>query len=473
MLELEDTQGVILSGYKHLNFARFLFVHFLDKDKGRSWLASVLPDVATSAPRPRGAAKPKACLNLAVSCEGLSALGLSDDTLQTAPSEFQEGMSQGARPRMLGDTGDSDPSTWEIGRPGTDPIHALVMFYGETQESLDALCNRYCASPDGWKELYSQDSDRTSAAEPFGFRDGMSQPIVEDVDWHAKRGGEPPIRAGEFMLGYLNEYDNYPPTITVAPETDLRNVLAENVHGGTRKDFGRNGSFLVCRKLAQDVGCFWKFAEETAGKLLGNADAAERDALKIQIAAKMVGRWPGGAPLVLSPDRDDPALQDANGFLYAYADPKGMRCPVGAHIRRSNPRDSLVPDPQTSSEVVRRHRLIRRGRPFGTPWTGTEDGQERGIVFIAINADIQRQFEFIQQTWVNSPKFEGLYNNPDPISGNNEGTFQKRNGTGEMILPGSPLRTRICGIPRFVQVRGGGYFFVPSMRALRYLAGGY
>jgi deferrochelatase/peroxidase EfeB len=194
---------------------------------------------------------------------------------------------------------------------------------------------------------------------------------------------------------------------------------------------------------------------------------------RLRLASKMVGRWPGGAPLALAPDKDDVALADANGFGYHEHDRMGTHCPIGSHIRRANPRDSLDPDPgsQSSFAINRRHRILRRGREYGTQLTpeealaaGAESGSdERGIHFICLNANIARQFEFVNHTWLNDPKFAGLYDDADPLVGPSEpygGTF---------TIQTEAVRERVTTVPRFVSVKGGAYFFLPGITALRWL----
>ena len=182
----------------------------------------------------------------------------------------------------------------------------------------------------------------------------------------------------------------------------------------------------------------------------------------------MVGRWPSGAPLALAPDADDPSLADANDFAYHDDDPRGVRCPVGSHIRRSNPRDSLDPDPGSdrSFEINRRHRIVRRGREYGPPLPleqalAEPDSAERGLHFICLNANIARQFEFVNHTWLNNTKFGELYDDADPFF-----------APGCFTIPTDGVRERVIDVPRFVFVKGGAYFFLPGMAALRSLAAG-
>jgi deferrochelatase/peroxidase EfeB len=241
----------------------------------------------------------------------------------------------------------------------------------------------------------------------------------------------------------------------VAPADDPSGLLA--VPGQRERDLGRNGTYLVLRELSQDVEGFWAFLAEATRRPDGSAD---KDAATY-LAAKMVGRWPSGAPLVLAPYMDDPALGTNNDFGYYADDRMGLRCPLGAHIRRANPRDSLPPRPGTDASVAvgKRHRIIRRGRA-----RGSLDGAavDPGLYFVALNASLRRQFEFIQGTWCGNPKFEGLYDDPDPIISTEPGrTFR---------VPDRPVRRRVGDLPAFVSVVGGAYFFLPGVRALRYIA---
>jgi Dyp-type peroxidase family len=229
-------------------------------------------------------------------------------------------------------------------------------------------------------------------------------------------------------------------------------------------DFGRNGTYLVARQLEQDVFGFRRFVRHAAPALDGRSgpEAEER------LAAKLVGRWRSGAPLVRSPHRDDADLATDNAFGYAAVDPYGERCPIGAHIRRANPRDALTSEPGRALEITNQHRIIRRGRVYGKglPDDATEDdGVERGLFFLCVNANIERQFEFVQQTWLNNRKFGQLYDDQDPVMGT------PPDDGGIFTVQRSPVATRVHELPNFVTVRGGAYFFLPGLRALRALAG--
>jgi deferrochelatase/peroxidase EfeB len=249
-------------------------------------------------------------------------------------------------------------------------------------------------------------------------------------------------------------------------------------------DLGFNGTFIVYRKLQQDVAGFWRFLKTESHLHKGTEDAR----FMVWLAAKMMGRWPSGTPLVLSPHSDLPEAMPSDDFFYAAVDPSGLACPFGSHIRRANPRDQLRPaGPNESSHMTARHRLLRRGRAFGRPLfdasmldapdqpdarqlivTLQDDGQPRGIQFLCVNTSIKSQFEFVQQAWMNNPRFNGLVNNRDPLSSDSD-----PEATPSMMhVPGQPSGLRTGAVPRFVTVRGGAYFFMPSLTALRFLSAG-
>jgi Dyp-type peroxidase family len=459
MLDLPDIQGIVFSGHGHMPHSRFLCLQIDDRKPAQAWLTRLAPCIVTGERRERGVPKPKTSAHIAFSAPGLQTLGLDQDALSTFPREFTEGMANGERPRVLDDTGDSAPERWQFGGPGTPVIHVLLALYATSEAEMESLTQEawYPTQPgSGVHVVYQQDSFRRTDNEPFGFRDGISQPAIEGGPVPVTPG-QSVLKAGELLLGYTNEYNNPSPVPTVSPALDTANLLPADATIPNRKAFGLNGSFLVLRKLAQDVDGFWRFCEEQTR----NPDGTPNPDLKVWLAAKFVGRWPSGAPLTLSPDKDDPVLgkDDSrnNNFLFARTDGSGFACPIGSHVRRSNPRDALEPNsPERALVISNRHRIMRRGRPY-------EDPLEKGLIFIAFNADIQRQFEFIQQTWINNPKFNGLYDNKDPLVADDD-------GQGVMVLQRGPVRKKIHGLPRFVQMRGGGYFFLPGLRTLRFLA---
>ena len=290
--------------------------------------------------------------------------------------------------------------------------------------------------------------------EHFGFEDGISQPFLPGRN-EQPRPGQRELAVGEILLGYRNAYGKLP----TSPRWD-------------DFDLGNNGSYLVFRKLAQDVAGFWGYLAARARELAADPHAAA--ALTEQLAAKLMGRWRSGAPLVHAPDHDDPEAASParnNDFGYRALDPHGLRCPISSHVRRANPRDGLGDSAADSEAVIARHQILRRGRVYGAPLdhaaalAGRDDGQPRGLYFICLQASIARGFEFIQQTWLSNPGFGGLFGEPDPISGNGD-------GTAHATIPASPVRLRLAGVPRVVTVRGGGYFFLPSLAALARIAAG-
>ncbi len=465
--ELPDIQGLVTSGYGHLTCSLFMFLQIGSPEQARAGLKQLLPFITTSAYRPSGEPKPTFGFNIAFTYEGLRLLGLPPESLAMFAREFQEGMASGERPRVLGDTGDSAPDKWDMGGPNNPPFHLLLMLYAEGDEVLTEVRNRLLPAIEtgGLKIVYEQDTGRISNKEPFGFEDGISQPFISGSPGKCTPG-DTPVNAGEFVFGYRNGYDMIPTSPTVPASADTNALLPAPTSGSANtKDFGRNGTYLIYRKLGQNVDGFWNYVKGQAAQL-GLDDTQDTTNW---IAAKIVGRWPSGAPLTLSPTQDNkPDLRDTNDFHFMTTDAEGLACPIGAHIRRANPRDSLLPNPARSNVLSNRHRIVRRGRHFedkrkpGETWNPT--GVEPGLCFICLNADIQRQFEFVQQTWLNSTKFGGLYDEKDPLIGDND------DGKGRLSIPAQPVRMKLNDIPRFVRVRGGGYFFMPGVRALRFLA---
>jgi Dyp-type peroxidase family len=473
-LPLNDIQGIILRGYGALNDAGFLLLEIVDPQAAKRWLRTLELRNGEQRPQPSDS-----CVNIAFTPAGLKKLGLADDVLARFAPEFLEGMAGTEhRRRILGDHGDSRPEGWRWGAPNGQPLDVLLMLYARDQAALRALSARYRAGlvHAGLRAVHELASlTLPGRKEHFGFRDGISQPGIEGYSGDGALGNT--VAAGEFLLGHRNAYGQFTDRPTLTPAQDTAGLLPAAPDDGARRDLGMNGSYLVFRQLSQDVHGFWNYLAEVApGKFPG-----DRTQGCVALASKMVGRWPSGAPLVNAPQADDPRRADDNDFMYVRSgDADGLKCPIGAHVRRSNPRDALDPQPGSdrSIEVGKRHRVIRRGRAYGPPVAGSMDpqdmigrpgdGQERGLHFICFNTHIGRQFEFIQHTWVNSPKFDGLYEDDDPLIGDRGNGDAKPGGT--FTVQHEPLRKRVTGMPRFVTVRGGGYFFMPGIRALRYLA---
>jgi len=477
-MELDEIQNVILSGYSHQPVSSYLFLQMPTLQAARDWLTQITPNITMATPWPKDAngkvQPPATCLNIAFTHEGLEMLKIGLDGFQT---EFCEGMAGPVdtqdptklvnRARRLGDTGDSQPTNWEFGGPMGDTIHCLLLLFATNTDTLTTLRDQQLAllQQHEIKVVTIQAAYRPiHSREPFGFMDGFSQPAVEgSVEGDTTADHQPIIKTGEFLLGYRNEYNLFAP----AP---------------TQPALARNGSYLVYRKMEQDVVGFWNFVYAMSGQ----------DGVKAEkLAAKMVGRWRSGAPLTIAPDQDDQILaadlDKSNDFTFADTDLAGYSCPVGSHIRRVNPRDALQPDPAASLVDVNRHRILRRGRAYGPEYPQdvvqhllqvaqaqganqfVSDGEgSRGLAQIIINADIKRQFEFIQQSWVNDPKFDGSYDTRDPLIGNNG---EDKNKADNMTIARHPVRQVIQNVPRFVKILGGGYFFLPSRSGLRFIAG--
>lgn len=465
-LELSDIQGLVARGYAQLPHARFMVLGADDGDAARRWLGSLADAVTSARDRPDDVA-----VHVAFTSSGLRALGLAPEVLETFSAQFAEGMVTSHRSRVLGDRDGNDPEAWSWGGPGTGRVDAMLLLYATDDATLSTLTDRHRGelTGGGLRVLTELDTFDIGDFEHFGFRDGVSQPLVEGLP---KAGsGDATIRAGEFVLGYRNEYGLYTHRPLIDTTEDPQGLLPRDPEGSGRADLGANGTYLAFRQLSQDVPGFWRYLDRETKTADGTGDPAARTAL----AAKMVGRWPSGAPLVRSPDRDDPALAKDNDFGYFEEDRFGLRCPIGAHIRRAAPRDSLDPRPGSAESlaVANRHRLLRRGREYGPPLdveealvggTGDAAREDRGLHFICLNGNLARQFEFVQHTWLNDPHFNGLYDDVDPIGAH----FTPAGST--YTVPGHPVRGRVVDVPSFVSVRGGAYFFMPGIRAIRYLA---
>ncbi len=481
VIDTSQVQGVLLSGHGKLNDARFILLRIDEPLAAKKWLADVRPEITNGHHRPEDEA-----VQIAFTYAALVELGVPRQTRAGFSVEFEEGMTAPHRSFMLGDSRESAPENWEWGGPKNEPVHILLMLYGKGPTELEALVQRHrkLATDGGLSVVIEREThtlfDGIGYREHFGFRDGVAQPRMDAVPSHelAHRRGAMredahgnTIKAGELLLGYENEYGHYP--VSPAAGIDESRSLPEKTYGRGGFDLGKNGTYLVYRQLEQDVYGFWKALHDKVG-----GDSKDRD----YVAAKMVGRWPSGAPLVKAPDHDTPGMELDDSFSYISdpktADPHGEKCPFGSHIRRSNPRDSILsPDVDRAIQLSKRHRMVRRARPYGLPvdekFRSEEviekgsDGASRGLNFICFNASIARQFEFVQHTWCNSPKFAELHNDPDPLIG--EQTRLDPKG-GDFTIPGQPVRRRVTELQRFVTTKGGAYFFMPSLAAIEYIA---
>lgn len=475
-LDTADMQGLVARAYGHLPVARYLLLGIEDPAGARRWLSELAGAVETAA----SGRSQDPCVNVAFTWSGLRRLGLPDDALATFPRPLQEGMVTEHRSRILGDTGASAPENWRWGGPQRPDVHVLLMLFAKGVEELEAAHqerrSRFTAGG-ALAEVGDPIEGRLrddAGTEHFGFADGISQPVIKG--WpRATRSVHPPaplpppkwseVNPGEVLLGCSDNYGKPSEGPTVAARSDEAGLPVASWTGSGRRHLGHSGTYLVFRQLAQDVAGFHRFARSEAAAR--GVDTASDPWL---FPAKVVGRWPNGAPLALAPERDDQAPPASNDFGYHELDQDGRRCPLGAHVRRSNPRDSSPDHPNQALTSTKNHRILRRGRPYGLalkePATqpGEEAWAERGLLFICLNADVERQFEFNQNTWLNNPFFAGLYGEVDPLVGT------QPPGGGRFTVQTDPVRRVVRGVPDFVTVKGGGYFFLPGIRALRCLA---
>jgi Dyp-type peroxidase family len=489
-IEWQDVQRIVLSGYPRQPCSAYVLWRFqsVDRVRKKQWLAELVkkltPAVLDDPSKP--------AINLALTASGLRHLGIAEPELNSFSLEFIEGMapqpaSKTQIPRrasILGDLGASSPACWDWGGWNRHrDIDGLLLLFAADETSLDDQIKIEGAKLDQVAErdpiVLRGRLFLPELKEHFGYVDGLSQPKIEgrpkrekkkasekDNTCKIKPGSE--VKPGEFLLGYLNE-------------------RRARVTNGQGRDIRRNGTYLVFRQLEQDVAAFNAFLSDAAKRIGQNEE---------WVAARLLGRWRNGDPLVTEgpaaqaansmefdakaavargPDAktadagesDAKAADSKNRFLYYYEDRSGLTCPIGAHIRRANPRDSLGPNPETALRLSKMHRIIRRGRPYGErlqPDAANPDGDkaERGMLFIALNADIAGQFEMIQHSWLNNPHFNGLYTGTDPISHFSDDetiTIQNR-----------PANLQIRRPAPFVRVRGGAYFFLPGIRALQDIA---
>ncbi len=510
--DYRDIQGLVRFGYKHLEAARFHLLTIADAAAARDWLSNAPVTTAVKGRRPDTA------LNVAFTYEGLKKLGGAPHTLVQFPYEFKSGMTEASRARRLGDIAANDPQWWLWGGPGKLP-HVLVLVYAVTSDRLDEWEREL--KNETWEAAFSTltwlPTNDIGDIEPFGFHDGISQPVL---DWERKKSAKAHATTaytnlsalGEVLLGYPNEYGRYTDRPLLDPREDPEGILRSAEDVPSRKDLGRNGSYLILRDLSQEAPAFWQFINEEAARVREDRE---------RVAATTVGRVPSeiptlpsdgklipndnakpaippGVPIVplsgeaipgVGPDLDDIRR---NQFTF-HSDVDGTSCPYGAHIRRANPRNADLPEgtqgvfarllrilgygrQHPHDDLIastRFHRILRRGREYVLEATRDDGGRvvQRGLRFICLNANISRQFEFIQASWLANPKFEGL-DEGDPLVGNRAPLSTGRPSDTFTRPQPNGLCGRFAAVPQFVHVRGGAYFFLPGISALRYLARG-
>jgi deferrochelatase/peroxidase EfeB len=492
-IDYRDVQGIVRFGYGHLPEACFLLLQIDNAAATRRWLREVKVTTAEELREP-----PNTALQIALTREGLDALELPKQLVAQFSNEFVSGMAgEESRSRRLGDIGANAPESWSWGSAGKVP-HVLLMLYarnGALAGWRETVASSLPAA--GLRQVSCLVCSFMDGKEPFGFVDGVSQP---KLDWDRQREADSSDQLfysnaaalGEFLLGYPNEYGKYTERPLLPAENDPWAELWRAEDQPALRDLGRNGSYLVLRHLHQRVHTFWSFLDQSA-----YGDPAQRK----NIAEAMVGRRMDG--VALAPLSREPVLgvgpkpEDIayNQFTYDN-DFFGERCPVGAHIRRANPRNPDIPgkpegilarlgrilgfkSAHIAEDLVastRFHRILRRGRKYGTTIEPEEaiqrpeaDNEERGIYFIGLVANISRQFEFVQNAWIMGAKFAGFAGESDALLGNRACIPGCPASDGFSIPQANGVNHRITGLPQFTIVRGGAYFFLPSVRALRYL----
>jgi Dyp-type peroxidase family len=521
-IDLHDIQGNIIKAYGRYGFPKGRYVLFTvnDGEAGRAFIQALTPSITTSAPwregRKGASAIPKVTTNIAFTYRGLKTLGVPRASLQTFPDEFAMGMQ--ARKEILGDDGASAPENWdEVWKKSVDILISINgqddACLAERYQEVVALSEQSAggvqllrghSGASGATDLPFQpataiyEDGQPTAKEHFGYTDGIGDPFFKGAGSHDSnvigggkvtklapegRLGWEPLETGEFILGYKDEAFECPE----APSPKL---------------LSHNGTFMVYRKLHENTASFDAYLEHVGREFPGGKEA---------LAAKFAGRWRNGAPVSKFPTeaeanefadrwskakadiattrdpleraRKKDAFAELNRQFSAFDyrdDLAGGRCPMGAHIRRANPRSALEFDHEgafeTPGALANRRRLIRRGLPYGASYTPAErkDAEDHGIVFMAICASIRRQFEFVQQQWINYGNDFQLANEKDALLGNHG--KDARGATGAMVIQADPKQDAppfFCSkIPRFVETRGGEYFFVPSLTALRMIGEG-
>jgi deferrochelatase/peroxidase EfeB len=497
------TQGLLVSGFAALPTGRALFLELSGPDgapTSQGWLA----DLESVAPISDADGRDDQAAAIGFTWSGLRRMGLDEQTLASFSRPFREGMFQEDRARRLGDRRgkrwletvvEGGPS-WS-GNPGPrapagvdDPsldgdtvetpitVHVLLLLYEASEAAADArtaevekVLARHAVRIVHRLPLVLDPDHQGISREHFGFADGLSQPAPYDqtavtvAGAPASSDGPNAVPLGEFLIGHLNgHHEKAPGPITPSGSAADAHLPAHELAEGFR-DLGVDGSYMVVRQLRQDVAAFWRSMDAGARKIAANDPQNAAQVNAQWLAERVIGRnadghllCPGG---VLAADRH--GLPD-NEFLFLPRDREGVGCPAGSHVRRANPRDSLAPKPelaQTLLDAANNHRILRRGRKYGPKLAdpSVDDGVARGLLFICLNTDIARQFEFVQQTWLLNENFATLFDERDPLVG----------PKGKMTIRDTPLR-RVVDVETFVQLVGGEYFFLPSLPALRYLA---
>jgi Dyp-type peroxidase family len=486
ILEKGEIQSIVFGPMGRLSHARMLAFRIpasIDAARRRDWLEHVASRLSFG-----DAAPGRSAMIALFGPDGLRRLGLDgaggEDALESFPLAFRQGMANPYRSRILDDTGPNDPTEWLWGADG-NPVDVIVNCYAETAAILKSMVRELERASSQAEipivhsldltilrpEASGNDGEKGRARDQFGFVDGISQPVIRGSGREAS-GVVPSmhlLNPGEFLFGYRDEHGFYPPTPTVSRSADpdgiLRAIDADGAISGEETplhDFGRNGSFVVVRQLRQHVERFEEYCRAAADEV---SRLTRHPVTPDWVGARIVGRWKDGTSLVRNPERPLGGAPD-NHFTFGAEDPQGLRCPLGSHVRRSNPRASLNTDLDTQIRITKRHRILRVGRTYSA--VDKEGAPEKGLLFMCVNGSIERQYEFIQQTWMASSNFHGLRDEKDPLMGN-QTVDEVGDPVGRFAIPRWEGSIALQGMPSFVTTRGGGYFFLPSRSALRYM----
>lgn len=509
--EWNDMQGLVTRGYRTLWSATYLMLQIDEKNvqEAKQYFNGLVNHITTEGNirveaienRSNVHGDPEEAVQIAFTSRGLEKLGVSKNVRDTFSREFLEGMSpcdsgpDGERATLLGDCKKSKSENWHWGN-SAKPVDCMLMLYAKDPKALAGLFKKvFTSKQKGVIVVYEADTltlSNNELKEHFGFKDGMSQPIIKGFSKSGNLDIDEThlINAGEFILGHKNQYNNYSPSPYVDPSDPSFETAALTFRTGGKKNLGLNGTYLVFRQMEQHVERFWDFLYKNSKE-----DGLTKAEKAVNLAAKMVGRFPNGDPLVQTQGTCPFNKELLNNFSYAKSDKDGVQCPLGAHIRRTNPRDQVHTgrNEKDSLAMSKTHRILRRGRIYGEPLAKdfdinkmieyilkhglnetnvTEDENrptpiKRGLHFICLVSDIARQFEFVQNVWANTPTFANLSNEVDPIISNR--SVKGLPVCDEFTAPKENVRNRYKEVPEFTTVVGGEYFFMPNIRALKYI----
>ncbi|HKS24593.1 MAG TPA: hypothetical protein VJZ76_17460 [Thermoanaerobaculia bacterium] len=439
-------QGLIVRGYTHPHSTHMLF-RFPGRAAAAAFVKALLPRLQSGADW--GAAKPALMLNIGLTFAGVKIATALGSDLNRFPMVFQKGPTSKWSQQTLYDLGDSAPENWWAKNFAPGELHCIVHAYAldETAEKEIVAFIADAATSAGVEELFgTADKSRFTQAQfkddliQFGYRDGISNPSLQ---W--------PTSGKPFDAGTLDNFVlGYPACTPFSPGPAGDNAAAR---------FAKDGCYNAFRVISQDVAGFETFLDEAAKGVVTTLGMPAAEARE-WIAAKIMGRWRNGSPLVLSPDAPDDATRDVKAFVYA-DDKAGLRCPISAHIRVSNPRDQSVFPANFPAP-----RLIRRGMPYGPP--GLEPGADRGLIGLFLCGALDRQFETVY-AWMNQNTFSDVFspkfNTQDAVVG-----ARARVGVDTQFVAQTAKGEIRCTMPQFLTTRGTAYCLMPSIASIEAIA---